>query len=76
MYRRIWGVPRSLNGAVCVEFARALGEYLSELHRENDIKDSDVKIAILIIAWVVWSLVPPNFRWTSYFHVWWCGDDA
>lgn len=35
-----------------VEFARALGQYLSELHHGDDIQESDVKTAILMIAWV------------------------
>ena len=35
-----------------VEFARALGKYLSELHHGDDIEESDVKTAVLMIAWV------------------------
>jgi hypothetical protein len=35
-----------------VEFARALGKFLSELHPGGETNESDVKTAILMIAWV------------------------
>jgi hypothetical protein len=35
-----------------IQFARALGKYLSELHPQGGTEESDVKTAILMIAWV------------------------